>query len=233
MTDAGRYTGGAYLESNPTWHVEDSLWKADQVERLLAAHPEVPRGTVAEVGCGAGEILRILHDRWPEAELVGYEVSPQAHELAEPRATDRLSFRLADATQEPLDVDLILLMDVVEHVDDPLAFLRALAARCRHAVLHIPLDMTLLAVARPHHLMVARRDTGHLHYFVKETALATLSDAGFDVVDWRYTEVEQRRDATPKQRVLDTARRIVSRVDRDLAVRLAGGASLLVLARPR
>jgi 2-polyprenyl-3-methyl-5-hydroxy-6-metoxy-1,4-benzoquinol methylase len=233
VTDSGRYTGGAYLERNPTWHVEDSVWKADQVERLLAAHPEVERRTVAEVGCGAGEILRSLHDRWPDAELVGYEVSPHAHELAASRAADRLSFRLADATEEPMQVDLLLLMDVVEHVDDPLAFLRALARRCRHAVLHIPLDMTLLAVARPHHLMVARRDTGHLHYFVKETALETVRDGGFEVVDWRYTEVERRRNASRKQRVLDATRRLVSRVDRDLAVRLAGGASLLVLARPR
>lgn len=29
------YTSGEYLEKNPTWHVEESPWKAKQVIRML------------------------------------------------------------------------------------------------------------------------------------------------------------------------------------------------------
>ncbi|HVB75218.1 MAG TPA: hypothetical protein VNE38_16830 [Ktedonobacteraceae bacterium] len=30
------YTSGEYLEKNPTWHVEESPWKAKQIMRMLA-----------------------------------------------------------------------------------------------------------------------------------------------------------------------------------------------------
>jgi ubiquinone/menaquinone biosynthesis C-methylase UbiE len=76
--------------------VEDSPWKARQVLKMLSRHDLRPR-VIAEVGCGAGEILRQLHDRMEASvRFVGYEISPQAYELARRRESDRLSFHLHD-----------------------------------------------------------------------------------------------------------------------------------------
>lgn len=47
------YKQGEYLEHNPSWHVEDSAWKAKQIVEMLNRHDIHPR-TIAEVGCGAG-----------------------------------------------------------------------------------------------------------------------------------------------------------------------------------
>ena len=47
---------GEYLRNNPAWHVEDSSWKARQVMKMLNRNSLNPK-TVAEAGCGAGEIL--------------------------------------------------------------------------------------------------------------------------------------------------------------------------------
>ena len=97
---AVQYTDGQYLEHNPTWHVEDSPWKAGHVLEMLKRHGLSPR-TVCEVGCGAGEILRQLHDRMGgDVRFVGYEISPQAYELSRTRATERLEFRLQDPFTE-------------------------------------------------------------------------------------------------------------------------------------
>ena len=53
----GIYTNGYYLEKNPTWHVEDSSWKAKNIIKMMKRNNIVPK-TICEVGCGAGEILR-------------------------------------------------------------------------------------------------------------------------------------------------------------------------------
>ena len=53
------YTQGDYLENNPTWHVEDSPWKAQQIIKMMRRNNIRPK-TVCEVRCGAGEILRQL-----------------------------------------------------------------------------------------------------------------------------------------------------------------------------
>ena len=47
------YTNQQYLKANPTWHDEDSPWKASQVMALLARN-RLAAKKVAEIGCGAG-----------------------------------------------------------------------------------------------------------------------------------------------------------------------------------
>ncbi len=82
MPRDNRYVGGEYLGHNPTWHVEDSAWKAEQILAALKRNGLHP-ATVCEVGCGAGEILSQLHARLPShVVFTGYEISPQAHALA-------------------------------------------------------------------------------------------------------------------------------------------------------
>ncbi|GAC1565336.1 MAG: hypothetical protein NVS3B14_02690 [Ktedonobacteraceae bacterium] len=55
MTLEEVYTSGEYLEKNPTWHVEESPWKAKQIMRMVAQNGIEPR-TICEVGCGVGEV---------------------------------------------------------------------------------------------------------------------------------------------------------------------------------
>jgi tRNA G46 methylase TrmB len=50
------YTEGAYLKNNPDWHQEGSKWKADLVLEFIKKF-HIPTRLVADVGCGAGEIL--------------------------------------------------------------------------------------------------------------------------------------------------------------------------------
>ena len=47
------YTDGTYFSNNRTWHVEDSPWKARQIEGIMEQNRLNPM-TVCEVGCGAG-----------------------------------------------------------------------------------------------------------------------------------------------------------------------------------
>lgn len=235
MSDIGveaRYTAGDYLEHNPGWHVEDSAWKAEQVLALLKHHNLRP-GTVCEVGCGAGEILRHLSHSFPEARLTGYDVSPQAYALARTRESERLRFVLGDATQdEGLQCDLMLLMDVVEHVEDAFGFLRSLRGKARHTVVHLPLDLSVSAVLRARPLERTWESVGHLHFFTKELALRTMKAAGYEVVDWRYTPGAVQLPARSLgTRLAKAPRVLLHALSPDLAVRLLGGYSLLVLAR--
>lgn len=231
---ADRYTSGSYLETNPEWHVEDSAWKAEQVQAMLALHGLRP-GTVCEVGCGAGEVLRELRERLGAATtFVGYDISPQAFDLAATRTTDRLRFVLGDLADEPGDVvfDVLLVLDVIEHLEDPFAFLRAMRPRAEHTVLHIPLDLTVQAIARNLLMSSSREPLGHLQYFQKETALATLEETGYEIVDWAYTpSTFVHPPANARERAIRALRTGMFRASPDVTQRLIGGWSLLVLAR--
>ena len=75
------YRDGEYQQRNPTWHEEDSPWKARQIGNLLAGNG-VSFQSLCEVGCGTGEILVQLSKRFPDADFTGYQISPQAFEMA-------------------------------------------------------------------------------------------------------------------------------------------------------
>ena len=228
------YQDGKYLDLNPDWHAGDSAWKADQVLKMLTRNNLRPR-TVCEVGCGAGEILAQLHNRMPDdVHFTGYEVSPQAAQLCEQRRKPGLDFILGDAFADPAQYDMVLSLDVIEHVEDIYGFLRALRKKGAHKVFHIPLDLAVYSVLGGT-LIRGRRQMGHIHYFTRATALALLEEAGYDVMDWFYTfgaiQSPGQRGGPVPRRLLRLVRRMMHIVNKELSVRVLGGASILVLAK--
>ena len=189
VTFTERYTDGGYLEHAPDWHSGDAEWKAGKVLEMIERHRLQP-ATVCDVGCGAGEVLARLRSRMsPVTRFSGFDISPQAIGLARSRESANLRFFQRDFASDTSEVfDLVLLLDVFEHVPDYLGFLSQLRARARHFIFHIPLDLHAQSVLRRSRYMLAmRREFGHLHYFTLETALATLTDSGFAVLDHFYT----------------------------------------------
>jgi SAM-dependent methyltransferase len=228
------YTSGAYLEKNQGWHVEESPWKARQVLKMLAAHQLTPQ-TICEVGCGVGEVLKKLQDAMdPRCQFWGYDIAHEALERAQRRANAHLQFKQADITQEPeaseSAFDLLLVLDVIEHLEDYFQFLVAIKPRSRWKIFHIPLDLSVQTLLRPRGLLHVRELFGHVHYFTRETALAAVQECGYTVLDAVYTrralEIPSRQF---KRNLLNVPRLLVEKVHQETAVRLFGGWSLLVL----
>ncbi len=228
---ADLYTSGQYVETNPGWHVAESPWKAQQILQMLARHRLEPR-RIAEVGCGAGEVLRQLQMQMDSAcEFWGYEISPYAFKLCQSRANGQLHFQLADLTREPSPFfDLLLVLDVIEHLEDYFQFLRAIHPKSQYKILHIPLDLSVQTLLRKNALLKRRDLHAHLHYFSKETALRTLEDSGYRVLDVFYTPRSIDHGTGAIQKLLTPPRKLLYALDPDSAVRLLGGYSLLVLA---
>src|ERR1700689_2530828 len=136
------YTDGEYLKKNPSWHLEESPFKAKYVLQMIAKHQLSPK-TICEVGCGVGEVLRLIQQGMDErCEFWGYDVSPQAMEMCEERANDGLRYKLMDIFHEKnASFDLILVMDVIEHLEDYFLFLRDLKSKGNLKIFHIPLDL--------------------------------------------------------------------------------------------
>jgi Methyltransferase domain len=227
--ETGIYADGTYLAKNPDWHRGRSAWKASYFARVwedFALDPSV----VCEVGCGAGEILHALAARFPTSRFVGYEISPDAFALCEP--SERVEFRLEDFVSSSECFDLVLLADVIEHVEDYLGFLRVIRERSQWAMMLIPLDISAQTVLRPGRMTSLRDSVGHLHFFTKEIALDALTSIGYDIVSWQYIPAALEAPGLPlRARVVRWPRRMAATVNANFAANLLGGFSLLVLAR--
>ena len=227
------YEDGTYLAKNPTWHTQDSAWKASKIAKLIEKNSLWP-ASLCEIGCGAGEVLNQLSIHLGSSiYFVGYEISPQAFDLCKDKSSANLLFKFADLLQEDnAKFDIVIAIDVFEHVDDYLGFLRKLREKAKYKIFHIPLDLSVQSVLRSSPILKHRRTIGHLHYFTKETALATLRDTGYEIVDYFYTAGSlDLPNRGWKADLLKFPRRLAFRVNADFAVRVLGGYSLMVLAR--
>lgn len=232
------YQDGQYLEKNPTWHEQDSPFKAKWIATILGRRAIAP-ATIAEVGCGAAGILRRLAERFPEAALEGYDISPQVVELAKSRPHPRVSVVLGDFLETGVVRDVVLAIDVLEHMENPAEWLRRCRDRAGHLVVHLPLDLSVQTVLRGTPLVDRRRDLGHIHMFVRATARAFVEENGWEILEESYTSgalelpTEKGLVNLFKNRVLRLPRRILFALSPHLAVRVLGGWSILLLCAPR
>jgi SAM-dependent methyltransferase len=227
-----RYTDGDYLAKNPGWSLEDAAWKAGMITDLLQQY-KVKFDTVTEVGCGAGGVLHALSQRFADASFSGYDISPQAIALAQQFQQAQLQFYQEDfLSKDTPPADLLLVIDVVEHVADFYHFLQQAKTRGKQFVFHIPLDMSCRTLLKPHVMLQQRRGVGHIHYFTKELVWWALQDCGYAITGWQYTKprIDIDRPGGIKRAAKKVLRNFSYGLNQNVSVKLWGGYSILILA---
>lgn len=126
----------------------DLLWRGywGDMQRLGPVHRHIREDivrrvsaldvrSVLDVGCGSGENLAALaaFDRY---ELSGIDVSSEGIELARKRVASAHVLKVLDVEREALPerFDLVMSIQVVEHIVDDMAALRNIAAMARRYV---------------------------------------------------------------------------------------------------
>jgi SAM-dependent methyltransferase len=229
-----RYFDSSYLAENPDWDRKDAPWKANQVLAMLTENQLMPH-SICEVGCGSGDILIHLLKSLPAVKMTGFDISPQVVQFwDEHKQVSGVEFHLGDFHKiNSSRYDLLLMLDVFEHVRDPFSFLENSRLSSDYFIFHIPLDLNASSVARGTTLLRARNKVGHLHYYTKDLALATLQDTGYEVINWRYTgEYLNGPNRSLRTKLASIPRQLLFLLNKDLGVRLLGGETLLVLAKP-
>lgn len=147
-------------------------------------------GHILDVGAGAGGTLHWLKTLYPDAETTGVEINP-AMEADLKRNADVAIIGSVDETFPRLKTyDLILFLDVLEHLADPHETLRRFAKMLNpggHVIVSVP-NIAHISVSLP--LLLFRRfeyqdagilDRTHLKFFVERTAIELLNDSGLIV----------------------------------------------------
>lgn len=127
--------------------IADSTLRREAI-RMPNVVPHV-QGSVLDLGCGLGEMANLLGDR----EYLGIDFSPVAIQYArESTRNPNARFQLVDFRDGLLcrQFDTVLLLEVLEHVDDPAAIVELAQRYARKRVIAtVPIDIPDSAHIKP------------------------------------------------------------------------------------
>ena len=151
-------------------------------QRLIrATRKAMPNGRFLDVGCGKG---RIFDDARKYYEYVGLEPSAAGAQLARERGIEVIQNTLEEAEIEPGSFDVVLLDSVIEHVPNPVSFLKRVNAVLKKGGVVVVLTPKLNG---PAHFMHGAGWNGfrhgyHTFLFTGDTLERCLLAAGFAVL---------------------------------------------------
>mgnify|MGYP001297429608 CR=1 FL=1 len=173
----------------------DNRYYATARHDVLAHIPGVPR-RVLEIGCGTGATMAALKARGTIEQAVGVELDPVSAAVAQAQFDRLFVSAVEDApfetAIEPSSLDLVLCLDVLEHLVDPWTVVRRVSPLLRpggRLIISLPNIRNWKFIARLFFLGDFRyRDSGvldrtHLRFFVRDTAMALAASGGLEVVD--------------------------------------------------
>lgn len=162
--------------------------------------PLLPRQfhSVLEIGCGAGATLAWLRETYRCDRVAGMELSDRVADTARTHAHDVVTGNAEDLIDTSFDgeqFDLVLCLDVLEHMVDPWHFVAKLGRVVNPAgtvifsvpnVRHFRVSFPLLFAGNWRYVDEGVLDRTHLRFFTRESALELASISPFEVVQWRH-----------------------------------------------
>lgn len=186
-TDVDRYYPTKYRAYGPlVTRLLGSLYNL-RVSRWSRLRPD--GGSVLEIGCGSGLMLAAFRRHgW---RVLGLERTDEIAQIGRAQGLDVVAGPVEKLPQSA-SFDLIIIFNVLEHLDDPVTSLRECASRLApHGQLIIVVPnfaswQSLIAGPKWFHLDVPR----HVNHFTPKTLRDALGRTGLRVADFKFSSPE-------------------------------------------
>jgi SAM-dependent methyltransferase len=136
--------------------------------------------SVLDVGCGSGENLRALSAEG-KYDLTGIDLSETALKIAREKVPDAAFHSLdVQTTKLPTRFDLVISMQVIEHIPDDLAALRNMALMSKKYV---------MVATMQGQMRKSESQIGHLRNYTREGLLNSIRETGLKpikVEEWGF-----------------------------------------------
>jgi cyclopropane fatty-acyl-phospholipid synthase-like methyltransferase len=194
---------------------------AERNERLVAFWEDrrfVTQGSrLLDVGAGSGHLARSLKKRLPGIEILCVEESESLR-----NQLGRQGFAAAenlDSISSKRSFDAVLLIEVIEHVPDPVDFLD-------HLRRHLDLEGRIFLTTPCGELMNGSRATNaydtpeHVQFFTEKSLRLAVKKAGFRDISYEYIEALYPRSTSALS--LATYKRLALKIAQPILARFQG-----------
>lgn len=201
------YTSNAYIRQNPSLFQDESPWKVSKITPLVDelfknAFPDKRDITILDVGGGAGLILREVSAYIEKS--YGVKVHKNIVDLTpgllaeqkknNPDIEKALNVDICNTPFADKEIDLCFMIDVLEHVPEPIAVLKELGRVAKFVVFKVPLEDILRWRLRASTLNGKERvrrlaEHGHINLYNISSLKKHIRHYCGDILKYSYTDV--------------------------------------------
>lgn len=129
----GRFSSG-------DWATKNGRLQTQNFAKGIIPHLQIPRGfngTILDFGCGLGDAIPIYRAAFPQAKLIGVDISQSAVDQCEEEYGNIASFYRGEYQDIP-EVDIIISSNVFEHITGDREISRHLLNICSSLYIVVP-----------------------------------------------------------------------------------------------
>lgn len=126
--------------SSNDWEDSRGRWQTEQFAREIIKHLKIPfdfSGTILDFGCGLGDAIPIYKKNYPNAQIIGIDISGSAIDKCNDRFGEIADFIQGDIGSIP-SVDIIISSNVLEHLTNHIEIAKDLIRKCNSLYIAVP-----------------------------------------------------------------------------------------------
>lgn len=202
MNNEDIYNDGTYIQNNPSLHSEDALYKFTYIQDLLQTYLSSNSKneiSILDIGGGCGKIGRFVCEFFQKQNIkISFTALDLSLEMLDiqrennPHINQSLNTPLESLEEH---YDLILLIDVIEHISDYLSFTNLLKQKTSYIIFNIPIEKNFFDFAKNiyfkgQYYKWQEQTLGHLHFFSYCGAKKYLRK-NFQILKYTYPQYAQ------------------------------------------
>jgi len=155
-------------------------WRFSVIQKMKKHLPE-PNEPILEIGCGNGIVINQM-EKQMGYKVDGCDLNKYALDLANETKGDLMVYNIFDKDSNMTKkYSMVILLDVIEHIDDHVDFLKAACA-------HLKPGGKVLVNVPAHNTLFSKYDTvaGHKRRYTKSMLKEAFEGAGIEPLDLRY-----------------------------------------------
>ncbi|MEA1929907.1 MAG: class I SAM-dependent methyltransferase [Patescibacteria group bacterium] len=189
-----------YIDKNPDLNDSDIKDKIDAIDRVLSP-TRMKFGAILDLACGSGKILLSLSSRCLSKRNTGVDISEKIINIArENDFENKVNWVVSDIFNlEPDNYELILAIDILEHVEDDLKLLNHAKTLGGFMVVKVPIEDNLvnkLVKLLSFRLVDEHRYTedryGHIHHYSEGGVMDLIDKSDWGLVSKVYLPLPKR-----------------------------------------
>jgi len=126
------------LNSKRFWNEElskfDDFWRDENYYHILDLLPQKSAFSLLDIGCAIGDGCELIQEKFPNAEITGFDISDVGIEKAK-KKTKNVHYFIFDILKDPIPkkYNYITMIETLEHFDDPIAIVDKCLRHVREA----------------------------------------------------------------------------------------------------